>query len=131
MGLQTERHINRRTVVDRPDDMGSRGPVRKVIAPATGKSIDTSLDSCINDNRVPSFNDLYEECKCLLGVHLIALRSASDALKAIQGVTQAVKAISTMQQAEQLSAVSESMLENMDQKDMVAYAKKLIDNMKN
>jgi hypothetical protein len=131
MASHVDSHSINKTTMDSEDRYANVGRKRIVVAPSTGKHIPSTLDLAVEEQRIPSTEELFSECKCLLGVHLIALRKAEDSTKAIQAIMQAVRACATIKQIETLENISEDMLKNMSNDDLVKYANNLLDKIKN
>lgn len=100
-----------------------------VITPTQALSITTTLNNAIQEARVPTTNELLDECKAILATVLISLRGGTDVYKSATAIANVVKAISQVFQLERIEEISEAAIANMSDEELKDYASKLIDKM--
>jgi len=105
------------------------GRPRKHAPPPTLNATMTALDEAITASRPPTTVELLQECKCLIGTTLIALRGSQDAYRASTAISNLVRAIATVSTAERVEEISDEVLENMSIDELKTYTNKMLDRL--
>lgn len=120
-------HVNSK--LDRKTTGAPRGAPRKIVAPTSGRSIMSPLDAAVDNNRPPSTDELFEEAKCGLGVALIELRGANDAVKKIKSYLEAVRAVAQIKNFEMINDLQPQALAAMSDQELKEHVNKLVSNI--